>query len=280
MTASSDEDSLSRGAKAVRALLDRHGIPKHRHSGFVGDFFELSRAAAHQRVSKSTAWTLEELSALADHFGETLGHLVSPTSSHSCAEPGQAIAATLCVGDARVPCRIWLRPGNTPSPADAFVALRTGGDHVVMAAGAVPAAHALHIARLEVDQTPPVAQRIAVLQASENASAGLCDHLRSAGLNAHAFAIAADLLNAASDEGFAAYVVDWAAGDPKMDSLLSAIRSAKGASALILLSDRKRATDADIAQLARVVVQHKAQVLEKPVQLPLLVSTLLSRLAS
>lgn len=280
MAASPDDDALSRGAQAVRALLDRHGIPKHRHSSFVGEFLALSRAAAHQRVSKSTAWTLEELHALAEHFGETLAGVVTPPSGKSVASPAQGMSATLCAGDAKVACRIWLRPGNAPSADDMFVALRTGGDHVVLPAGAVPAAHALRIARLEVDQPAPKAGRVAVLDASVKTAATLRDRLRGAGVDAHSFGTIADLVSAAAHDGFTGYVIDWPAFRSQMDSLRSTIRSRYTTCTLVLLSDRKRATAADTAELAQAVVQYRAQVLEKPVQLPLLLSTLQSSLAA
>jgi hypothetical protein len=280
MTASSDDDVLSRGAQAVRALLDRHGIPKHRHSAFVGEFFELSRAAAHQRVSRSTAWTLEELSALAAHFGETLAGVVAPRPANETAGGQQPIAATLCAGEAKVTCRIWLRPGNAASPGDVFAALRTGGDHVVLPLSAVPSAHALHIARLELDQPMPTAGRVAVLDASEKTAATLLGHLRAAGMDAQSFGTATDLVDATTREGFGGYVIDWAAARSKIDGLLSAIRARQNPCTLVLLSDRRRATAADVADLARAVVRYRAQVLEKPVQLPLLLSTLQSGLNS
>lgn len=280
MTTWIDDDVLSRGAQAVRALLDRHGIAKHRHSAFVGEFFKLSRAAAHQRVSKSTAWTLEELSALADHFGETLAGVVAAHPADNATGSTQAIAATLCAGAAKVACRIWLRPGNAPSAGDVFVALRTGADHVVMPAGAVPTAHALHIARIEVDQSMPSAARVAVLDASEKTAASFRDHLRDAGLDAHSFHTTTDLVSATADGAFAGYIVDWSTARSKMDRLLSAIRARQSPYTLILLSDRKRATAADINDQAQAVVQYKARVLEKPVQLPLLVAMLQSSLGA
>jgi hypothetical protein len=280
MPASYDDDLLSRGAQAVRALLERHGIPKHRHSAFVGEFFELSRAAAHQRVSKSTAWTLEELSALAEHFGETLAGVVATHPADGRAESRTGIAATLCVGDAKVACRIWLRPGNLPSPHDAFVALRTGDDHVVMPVAAVPPAHALRVARLELDQSVPSAPRVAVLDATEKATAALRDYLRGAGMDAHSLGTLADLAQAAVDGGFAAYVIDWSVARSKTDDLLSAIRAREMPPTVILLCDRRRTTAADIAELAQTMAQYKAQILEKPVQLPLLASVLQNSLGA
>src|SRR5690554_5214867 len=66
----------SNAAQLVRALLERHGIPRHRHSSFVGEFFGLSRAASYLRVNKSSAWTLDEFQALADRFGEPLAQVL------------------------------------------------------------------------------------------------------------------------------------------------------------------------------------------------------------
>ena len=149
-----------------------------------------------------------------------------------------------------------------------------------MPAAAVPAAHAVRIARLEVDQSMPSAGRVAVLDASEKTAAALRDHLQGAGLDAHSFRTTKDLVSAATAAAFAGYVVDWSAVRSKMDSLWPAIRGHQNPCTLILLSDRKRSTAADIADLAQAVVQYKAHVLEKPVQLPLLVSLLQSSLGS
>lgn len=269
-----DDDSFSKGAHAVRGLLERHGVPKHRHSAFVGEFFELSRAAAHQRVSKSTAWTLEELSALAEHFGETLAHVVEP-HARGAADTQQGLRATLCVGEAQTPCRIWLHPGHAPLPGDVFVALAAGGRHVVMPAVAVPAAHALRIARLEVDQSAPASRRVAVLDADTASGRSICDHLQTAGMDAQAFHDAAELAQAVAHRaGFDGYVIDWAPSNPSISALLSTIRMQSPPCGLVVLSVSMRAEPQGLDALAQVLARYKAQLVEKPVQLPLLLAAL------
>ncbi|WP_198088310.1 helix-turn-helix domain-containing protein [Variovorax sp. E3] len=274
MSDSADDDAPSRGAQAVRALLERHGLPKHRHSAFVGEFFELSRAAAHQRVSKSTAWTLEELGVLAEHFGETLAQVVAPSRPPGDAELSPGLAATLCAGDARTPCRIWLRADHAPSSGDAFVALRTGNEYVVMPSSAVPGAHALGIARMEVDQSTPSARRVALLDPLGRAAKAVAGPLQAAGMEVQPFETARDLLAVIPRLPFDGYVIGWPVANGQTGALLSAIRAQKKPCALILLTSRSRAGSEALSELAEVVARYKAQLLERPVQPPLLRSML------
>jgi CheY-like chemotaxis protein len=277
---SSDDDKVSRGAQAVRALLERHGVPKHRHSAFVGEFFDLSRAAAHQRVSKSTAWTLEELHALAEHFGETLGHVVAPAPSRADDGPvdsAKGVDATLCVGASNAACRIWLAPEGKPSPDDLFVALPMGGSYVVMPAQSAPPAHALRITRMAIDQSVrPAAKRVAVFDTNPRSAKALCEQLARAGLDACPFSASTELLAAAAQAAFDGYVLDWSSASGQDPALLAALRRHKAPCALVLLGSRMTGASQDLADLADAVAKHRAQFLEKPVQLPLLVSALQS----
>lgn len=279
---SSDDYSVSRGAQAVRALLERHGVPKHRHSAFVGEFFDLSRAAAHQRVSKSTAWTLEELHALAEHFGETIAHVVAPAASRAEEDPSdltKGVDATLCVGASNTACRIWLAPQGKPLPDDLFVALPMGSSYVVMPAQTAPTAHALRIMRMAVDQSaPPTAKRVAVFDTNPRSAKALCTQLARAGLDARPFSASTELLTAAEQAAFDGYVIDWSSAKKQDPALLPTLRGNKGPCALVLLCARMAAASQDIADLADAVAKHRAQFLEKPVQLPLLVSALQSGL--
>lgn len=61
---------------AVRAMLSRHDVPKHRQASLVQELLGLSRAAAYNRTYGAAAWTLEELQLLARKFGETLPEML------------------------------------------------------------------------------------------------------------------------------------------------------------------------------------------------------------
>lgn len=272
---SADKDSaMSRGAHAVRALLERHGIAKHRHSAFIGEFFALSRAAAHQRISRSTAWTLEELSALGAHFGETLGHVVAPLEDSSPESSLQSFRATLCLGASTIPCRIWLRPDNAAAPGDAFVALRTGNEHLVMPAGSTPDAHALRIARLEVDQKLSPHHRIALWNKNSRAGRKLCAQLENAGLEPYQFSVGSAFLDAARREPFDGYVIDWPIPESDIASVHAALSERRSPSAVVLICPPLRDDPRAVAELAETITSFKAQFLEKPVQAALLVSAL------
>lgn len=265
---STDDGPLSRAAQTVRALLERHGIPKHRHSSFVGEFFNLSRAAAHQRVSRSTAWTLEELQALGERFGETLAEMLNAGGA------SDGIRATLRVGTMQVGCRVWLSQEIDETHGDAFVAIENAGSYVVVPATAATAKGSLRVARFEVDQTTSVPARIAVLDDEPNATNSLCRQLRGAGLDAVAYFTVGELMADIRQTPFDGYVVDWLLSDGNVLPLLAAIRAQPKHSALVLLSERMRGGSAELNDVAAASSAYKVQVFEKPAHLPLILSAL------
>jgi CheY-like chemotaxis protein len=266
----SEEGPLSLAAQMVRALLERHGIAKHRHSSFVGEFFNLSRAAAHQRVNRSAAWTLEELSALAQHFGETLTHVVAAHAT-STSKP-----ATLRIGGANVECRIWLAEGAPDPTTDSFVALENGGAYAVVPTTAISSRAALRIARVELVLAHPSSStlRIAVLDDEEDVARALCDQLRSAGLEAVPYSNAQDLVAAIANAPYDGYVVDWLLAEGNAAPLLATLRGLQQPAAVVLLSGKMRSGSADPVDVASAATTYRVQVIEKPTRLPLLLSAL------
>jgi hypothetical protein len=272
MTASpaSDEEPLSLAAQMVRALLERHGIPKHRHSSFVGEFFNLSRAAAHQRVNRSAAWTIEELFALAQHFGESLSDVVNAHSATT------AKAATLRIGGMNVECRIWLADSAPNSSVDTFVAIESAGSYTVVPTTAASSRNAVRIARLEMalekSTNPPL--RVAVLDDEEDVVSSLCDQLRSAGMDAVGYSRAQELMDDIPQIPYDGYVIDWLLGEDNAVPLLAMLRGQPRAAAVVLLSGKMRSGSADPLDVASASTTYRVQVIEKPTHLPLILSAL------
>ncbi|NDZ17135.1 helix-turn-helix domain-containing protein [Variovorax sp. WS11] len=255
----------------MRALLERHGIPKHRHSSFVGELFGLSRAAAHQRVNKSTAWTVDEFQQLADRFGETLAEVLGATTPHSGTD------AVLRVGALQIGCRVWFASETDDTSSDALVAMENAGSYVVMPATAAVGQESLRIARLEVGHAKAVAPRVAVFDDERDVANALCAHLRTMGIEAMAYYTAEDLLADIPQGLFDGYVIDWLLPNKETTvSLLAAVRHQPKRSALVLLTGNTRNGSADPAEVAAAASNFKAQLVEKPVQPPFLLSALVT----
>src|SRR5678810_489157 len=95
-------DTPTLAVACVRALMERHGLPKYRQSAWLADAMGLSYSQAHRRMTGASPWTLEDLAKVAGLFGETLADAVAAT------QPGSAVTGTMNVGATAMPCRIWL----------------------------------------------------------------------------------------------------------------------------------------------------------------------------
>ena len=263
-----DDEQLSMGALAVRALLERHGLPKHRHAAFVGDFFSLSRAAAHQRVNRSAAWTLEELKQLAENFGESLAGMVS---AHGADDARPAIVR---IGGLQSKCKVWLDRTKAPAATDGLVALEDDAGLVVIAATAVTVQGGVRVARLEIEQSIMKPARVAVIDDERDVASALCDQLRSFGIAADSFDDVDALASEMAKSPFDGYVVDWMLRNGDASQLLATIRALEHPSAVVLLSGKLRSGSADPADVASACTTFRVQLIEKPAQIPLVVSAL------
>ena len=267
-----DDDSPSHAAQLVRALLERHGLPKHRHASFVGEFFELSRAASHQRVNKSSAWTLDDFQLLANRFGEPLAQVLGAISPDE-----SGTKATLNIGGMTISCRIWLAEDETTASVSTLVAMERDGAYVVIPATAAAGEEAKRIARLEVAHDATPAPRVAVLDDERDVANSVCGMLRAAGIEAVPFYAADDLLRAIQENRFDGYVFDWVLPDNRTAiPLLAAVRGLPEHRAAVLLSGKTRNGTADPREVGEATVRFKVQMIEKPAQQPMLVSALLS----
>lgn len=264
-----EEESPSQAAQLVRALLERNGIPKHRHASFVGEFFNLSRAAAHQRVTKSSAWTVDELQALANRFGEPLAQVLGAISP---ADSGAK--AVFRVGALEIGCRIWFARDDEPC-AGSLVAMESAGSYVVVPTAAAAGHESLRIARLEIGEGTATVPRVAVFDDERDVANAVCAMLRAAGVDAVAYYAAEDLLADIPQEMFDGYVIDWLLpNNATAVPLLAAVRSLPRHSALVLLSGKTRSGSADPVEVGAAVGNFKVQLVEKPVQPPVLLSAL------
>lgn len=267
-----DEDTPSHAAQLVRALLERHDLPKHRHASFVGEFFGLSRAASHARVNKSSAWTLDDFQALANRFGEPLAQVLGAISPDDT-----GTKATLNIGGMEISCRVWLTEDEATASVSSLVAVEKDGAYVVVPATAAAGGDAKRIARLEVAHDATPAPRVAVFDDERDVANSVCGMLRSAGIEAVPFYVAEELLEAIPQHLFDGYVVDWLLPDNRTAvPLLAAVRALPEHRAAVLLSGKTRNGTADPREVGEATTRFKVQMVEKPAQQPMLVSALVT----
>ena len=272
LTPAPDAGSAVPVAQLVRALLERHAIPRHRHVSFVGEFFQLSRAAAHQRVTRSNAWTLEELRALALRFGESVSDVVDdPTDTAKAA----GVAGTLKVGAMTLPCRVWLSEEAVGQPDDQLVAIQERKGYAVIPSTASLGQRCWRIAKLELLPSTAKAPRVAVHDVEREVSHRVCEQLRASGVEANAYPDLNVLLDDAAQGLHDGYVISWpGVGQPTVIALLKAVRRQSRRPALVLLTGGRGYDAKNVEMAAAAAVRFGAQLVEKPVQPALLMAAL------
>src|SRR5438270_4367435 len=101
-SSSSADDPTTLAVRCVRALMERHGLPKCRRSAWLADATGLSYAQAHRRMTGAAAWTLEDIEQVASLFGESLADVVTMGRAHG------AVPAVMRLGAATLPCELWI----------------------------------------------------------------------------------------------------------------------------------------------------------------------------
>jgi ActR/RegA family two-component response regulator len=264
-----EDDPPNQAARAVRALLDRHGIAKHRQSAFVGEFFNLSRAAAHRRVHSTAAWTLEELQAIAEKFGESLPEMLGGGRSLG------GTRATLHVGGVQSPCRVWLQLEGGELGNETFVAMESGGTYTVVPAGSAAGSSPVRrVLRIEIDQAVDEAPRIAVLDDDREVTKAICAALREKGYQAISYNGIDALMAEIKRSPFDAYILDWKLRGGTVMPLVAMIREETKHGAIALLSGRMRDSTVNTQEIAAASGDYNFRVFEKPAQMDFIVAAL------
>ncbi len=259
-----DDGEQSLAAICVRALLDRHEVPRHKHSTLTADVLGLSYSHAHRKVQKDSTWSLEELKRMAEFFGETLAQLVS------LGEAEAPRSAVLLAGSARVPCRIWLEQEAKSALPGSLVAIAVGSEWVVMPAGDNAPPHAFDIRLLVLQGDAQTARRIAVLDDKRDTTDSLVEALVASGFEATPFYAAQDLADAVRARPFDGYLIDWIIGNQDSRELIAGIRESDLQCPIGLLTGEFDTGRAQANEVADAVRRYKLMFFEKPLRLPII----------
>jgi CheY-like chemotaxis protein len=271
--ADTSDDLPSLAVRCVRALMERHGLPKYRQSAWLADVTGLSYAQAHRRMNGAAAWTLEELEKVAGLFGESLADAVGRVQSQS------AVPGVMRIGAASVPCELWIGERLAHPKPDTMVAIRTSTGWAAVVASEAADNLTYAVERLHAKPSAVERKRIAVLDDDHDLTDSVCAHLQDTGYEARGYYRTPDLQAAFKAEPFDAYLIDWIVGEGSTLSLIAEIRSQSPVPILVLTA--QMATGAvDEDEIASAVAAHDLVFTEKPVRMSILSASLARALSA
>ena len=253
------ESAPSIAATCVRALLDRAGLSRHRHSAQVAELLNLSYHQAHRRMNGMVTWSLEELQVIASHYGESLEELISERKSATYE------TAVLVVGSLRVTCRLWPGQLQANHPRGDLIAIKEGSTWSVVVAGDAPTTQGYTVRRLVIDQKPERPRRLAILDDDFAVARGMAEGLIAQGFEAVAFSSEDRLEAALLSESFDAYLIDWVLQNGTADALVARLRSLNATCPIALLTGKAGTKDVDEKALVAAIEQYDLMFLQKPV---------------
>ncbi|MBO9102001.1 MULTISPECIES: helix-turn-helix domain-containing protein [Rhizobium] len=255
-------------ARCIAALLVRHGIPKYRHAVTVSEILGLSYSAANRRLTMNASCSLEELTQIAAHFGETLEELISLDTTDAL------IDASIVINSHIVPCRIRLGNAVGQVPPGTLIATEIDGAWRVMPSDAKSTIPAHAVTRLLIEPTNS-RRRVAVLDDHVDTAETIVRYMETSGLDAVAFNDPQDLCD---QSGFDAYVLDWIierdARRQTVLELVEKIRTRNARCPIIILTGQIRTGNADEANIAAALARHDLKFFTKPASMPILVAAL------
>ena len=262
-------DSPSLAVMCVRALMDRHGLPRYRQSAWLADALGLSYSQAHRRMNGASPWSLEDLARVGVLFGESLAELVA------VGQPQSSVAGVMNIGTARLPCQLWLGdPVKQPRP-DSLVALKTSSGWSAIVASEATEGVAYRIERLEARPVAAARKVIAVLDDDQDLTNSIVAHFEAGGgYDARPFYRTADLLASAAAQRYDGYVVDWIVGEKSVLKLIAALREQDAKCPIVVLTAQVLSGVVDEADIADAVKRYDLVFSEKPVRTSILSATL------
>ena len=262
------EGAQSLAVACVRALMERHGLPKYRHSAWLAEATGLSYSQAHRRMTGVSPWTLEDLARVATLFGESLIDVVAGT------QPATTVPGTIQIGTANVPCRMWLGDPVERQAAGPVVAVRTSSGWSVVLASEATEGVIYSIDKLEARPAASARKVIAILDDDQDLTNSICAHFEMSGYDARPFYEIADLLASAATQKYDGYVIDWIVGERSVVKLIAALREREKNSPIVVLTGQVLAGAVEEVDIAEAVKRYDLTFSEKPVRAAILEATL------
>ena len=262
-----DDIRPSLAVRCVRALMERHGLPKYRQSAWLADATGLSYSQAHRKMTGASAWTLEDIARVATLFGESLADVVT------LGEPRESVHGVLKLGKATLDCQLWLGDEVANPRPESLVAVRTASGWLAVHAGEADGP-AYAVERLEARPGSGVRHVIAVLDDDHDLTNSICAHLEQSGYEARPFYKIADLQSASKAQTYDGFVLDWIVGETSVLKLIAGLRESDAKSPIVVLTGQVMSGLVDEADIAEAVRNFNLVFHEKPVRMSILSATL------
>ena len=260
-------------AQAIKALFQRHGVSSDKHSVRVAELLAISYSQAHRKTSGVSAWSLEELKRIAEHFGESLVDLLWFT------EHGEAATATVTVGGQPFSCFVKLGAALPAHHASGLVAVEVDGLCNVRPASELGAELVRPVQRLVMQPPGAHAPSIAVLDDDTESTDNLCAHLAAHGYRTSPFYTVATLRSALAQRRYDGYVFDWVVGDETARELIGQIRSTDTKTPILVLTGQIGSSRVNESAVATALATYGLIYFEKPVRLAIISAALAQALA-
>lgn len=254
--------------RCVRALMERHGLPKYRQSPWLADALGLSYSQAHRRMTGASAWALEDLERVGALFGESLAEVVTPNPDQG------AVRGAMKWGAVTLDCKLWLgEPVENPRP-DSIVAISTATGWTALFASEATEGVTYKIERLEATPSTAARKVIAVLDDDQDLTNSICAHFEADGYEARPFYKTADLASSAKVQRYDGFVIDWIVGETSTLKLIASLREHDAAAPIVVLTAQVLMGMVDETDIAEAVKTYSLVFSEKPVRMSILSATL------
>ena len=266
---SAREPSLA--VACVRALMERHGLPKYRQSAWLAEAIGISYSQAHRRMTGASPWSLEDLARVAALFGESLADVVGATTG---TQRDATVSGVMNVGTSRLPCQLWLGEAVENAPRDSVVAVETSSGWLAVPASEATEGVVYRIERLEAKPGAAARHVIAVLDDDQDLTNSICAHFEASGYDARPFYKTADLLSSAAAQRHDGHVIDWIVGEKSTLKLIGSLREHDAKCPIVVLTAQVLSGVVDEADIADAVKRYDLVFHEKPVRTSILTATL------
>lgn len=262
----SGEEGLA--ARSVRALLERHGLPRYRHSAWLADATGLSYSQAHRRMTGASAWTLEDLERVGAIFGESLSQMIAFAGDQP------SLGGALRIGTSDMPCRLWLgEPVERPRPGE-LVAREVEGRWLAVPASEAGPGPVYRVDRIDLRPADAVRRVVAVLDDDRDLARSVAAHLETVGYDARPFFRAIDLEASLETTAYDAYVIDWIVGESSVEKLIATLRERDPGAPIVTLTAQVLTGVVAESDIASAVSRYNLLFSEKPVRMSILSATL------
>ena len=268
----SEVDNGPIASRYIKALLNRHDVPSNQHVTTIADVLSVGYTPAYRRMNGTVAWEVEEIDAVARHFGESLASVFAENKL------SDELSGMLVAGPVRVACR--LIPGSVlrDPERNSLVAVKLGEQWMVVPATEVGASPCFEVVSMRVVGAGDRRWRIAVLDDDAQESTSLAQHFANRGCEVEAFTSVDDLVPSMKLRPFDGFVIDWMLEEGSAAELVGMIRADDRDCPIAVLTGKIQSDVMVEPAVAEAVSTYKLLFFEKPTRLPIISAQMLQAL--